>query len=115
MKGMMTRQQRQEAIRKLQGIKTCPATRVNPITVTMEDFLVACERCQQRASGGHRDQNRYRFTLCDICQGVMLPKEVTAESMAAGLAKRRKPENAGTFPGQGKRETRYMPQQQDTF
>jgi hypothetical protein len=115
MKGMMTKAQRQEAIRKLQGIKNFPATRVSPITVTMEEFLVACEQCQQRAGGGHRDQNRYRFTLCDICQGVMLPKEVTAESMEAGLAKRRRPENAGTFPGQGRRETRSMPRQQDTF
>lgn len=90
---------RKEILSKLAGVKICPATNGLPTTMTMESFRRVCEHYQQQECRGALDQGRYKYTLCDLCQGKQLPKELAITTLPKLNTTRKRPGNAATSPG----------------
>ncbi len=69
-------------VKKLRALKICPVTGGRPTTMTMEGFMAACERCQEQNRSGWGQQQNYKNTWCDTCQGKHLPKELQVLQLA---------------------------------
>ena len=106
LKGAMTIEQRQAAIKSLRAVKICPVTNSLPTTMTAEGFEAACERYREADKHQLYHARAYKHTWCDTCQGKQRPQELQIVSLAKLTrhrrrkeAQRKRPGNAGTFPG----------------
>jgi len=109
-KGLGQMVRNQGTVRRLQGMKVCPAIGEHPGTVMLQELQEICERCQQQGRIG----KAYKMSLCDLCQGKMLPKELMIESLNRLEQKRKRPRHARTFPGRNNGALRIMPQAHST-